>query len=198
MLKLAERGQDRELRGSRLRGKRGRLSPSCVVLTLGRKPRGSSAAQASGEECGTPACVSDPPHGLEPAGSSAHPQRGKESPLTTPRGHTLVFKVFITVFGRDCCVYVLRERKKKIIIQSTQGLSKLSPPTTSVSPSDSPPAPPHPRHHPHRDPLPAQVRGPFPISAPCGTWRPGLAQKCVCARGLIRGLCCQLTLTVVC
>lgn len=161
---------------------RGRLSPSCVVLTLSRKPRGSTAAQASGEECGTPACVSDPPHGLEPAGSSAHPQRGKESPLTTPRGHTLVFKVFITVFGRDCCVYVLRERKKKIIIQSTQGLSKLSPPTTSVSPSDSPPAPHPPPSSPPQRPTACPSQG--ALSRLCPMWYLAprtCSEVCVCS-----------------
>lgn len=80
---------------------------------LSRKPQGSTAAQASGEESGTPACVSDPPRGLEPSGSSAHLQRHKESPLTTQRDHMLVCKVFITVFGRECCVCVLRKRRKK-------------------------------------------------------------------------------------
>ena len=137
--------------GSGVEETRGRLSPSCVVLMLSGKPRGSTAAQASGEESETPACASAP-HGLEPAGSSAHPQRGKKSPLTTPRGHPLVCKVFIAVFGRDSCVCVLRKRKKNnpVHLGTQQAVS-----THDISFSLCL----APCHHPHGDPVPGQLRG---------------------------------------
>ena len=150
------------------------------MYELSRKPQGSSAAQASGEESGTPACVSDPPRGLEPSSSSAHLQRHKESPLTTQRDHTLVCKVFIMVFGRECSVCVLRKRRKKKI-QSPQGLNKQSPPTTSVSPSDS-----HPVITPMETQCLPKTGVPFPAlphTVPDGQD----LLRSVCVRGLIRG-----------
>ena len=75
--------------GSGLEVMRGRKSPSRVVLMneLSREPKAAPLHRLWGGEQ-TPACVSDPPHGLEPSSSSACLQRDKESPLTTQRGRS--------------------------------------------------------------------------------------------------------------